>query len=87
MGLATRDQSAIAIGCGGVDKVQDRLDILEVNIQAHPIGEQASALQVWEYRELLIKVSQLHGVVLRMQHLIYPPFGTWNSSIYIRCEE
>lgn len=68
MGLATRDQGAVAKGCGGVDKVKYRLDILEVDVQAHPIGEQGIALQVngREYRELFDKsepIAPLKGLI------------------------
>lgn len=42
--LSARDQSTVAIGLGGVGEVKDGLDIVEVDVQTEPIGEQASAL-------------------------------------------
>lgn len=44
VGLATGDQGAVAVGLGGVDQVKDGLDILEVNVQSNPVGEQGSSL-------------------------------------------
>lgn len=44
VGLAARDQGTVTVGHGGVDQVKDGLDILEVDVQSNPVGEQGSSL-------------------------------------------
>lgn len=44
VGFAAGDQGTVSEGGGGVDLLEDGLDVLEVDVQSHPVREQARAL-------------------------------------------